>query len=366
MTDVLVFGDSRSAALRHEVLLAMPDPVAYVETGGKRCAVVGSLDVPRFRELGFLEVISFEELGLDEVLAGGKTLAEGLRECLLHACRSLGVREAVVPGDFPLQAADFLRASGVALEADGDLFDARRRAKTPAQIEGIRRGMRAAEVAMEAIRVRLREGGALTAEGLRAEAKRVFVENGAVPHDMLVVSPGPQSAVIHDEGTGPIRPSQPILVDIFPRDGASGCWGDITRTFCLGEPPAELVEYHAVVREAQGRATAAVRAGVTGGELYALACEVIEEAGYPTRRTKAAGEVLEDGFAHYLGHGLGLDLHEAPTLDEGGEALVPGDVVTIEPGLYRRGFGGCRIEDVVLVTEDGYELLTDFPYELEP
>jgi len=366
VTDVLAFGDSRSAALRHEVLLSMPDPVAYVETGGRRCVVVGSLDVPRFRDLGFLEVLSFEELGLDGVLAEGKTLAEGLRECVLRACRRLGVSEATTPGDFPLELADFLRANGVGLTADGALFDGRRRSKTPAQVEGIRRAMRAAELAMETIRRRLREGGELTSEGLRAAARRVFVENGAIPHDMMLVSSGPQSAVIHDEGSGPIRPNEPILVDIFPRDAASGCWGDITRTFCIGEPPAELADYHRVVREAQLRACAAVRPGVTGGELNRIACEVIAAAGYPTRLGKAEDEVLEDGFAHYLGHGLGLELHEAPTLDEGGETLVPGDVVTIEPGLYRRGFGGCRIEDVVLVTDDGYELLTRFPYDLAP
>jgi Xaa-Pro aminopeptidase len=118
------------------------------------------------------------------------------------------------------------------------------------------------------------------------------------------------------------------------------------------------------VREAQARATEAVRPGISAGDPYHVACDVLEMAGYATRRTRSKAELLEEGgFVHYLGHGLGLDLHEAPTLDDGGETLVPGDVITIEPGLYRPGFGGCRLEDVV-VTDDGYELLTDFPYEL--
>lgn len=364
MPDVLIFGDDRSSSLRNEVPVAMPDPIGYVERDGTRHILAGSLDVPRLKELGGFDVISFEELGLNELLAAGTSLPEAFRELVLRACRRLGVSEAVVPADFPLELADLLRTNGVSLQADGAAFDLRRRAKNAAQLEGIRRAQKAAELAMAHIRRRLGEGGALTAEELRAEGRRIFVENGTIPHDMLVVAAGAHGADPHDEGTGPIAEGVPIVVDIFPRDSASGCWGDLTRTLCVGEPPEELVRWHDAVRRAQIAATEAVRPGISAGVPYGRACDLLEEAGYATRRTAPAGEILEEGFIHYLGHGVGLELHEAPTLDDGGETLVVGDVVTIEPGLYRPGFGGCRIEDVAVVTETGYELLTDCPYEL--
>jgi Xaa-Pro aminopeptidase len=236
--------------------------------------------------------------------------------------------------------------------------------KTPAELEGIRRGQRAAEAAMAAIREGLRSGEPVTVEELRAVARRVFIEHECLPHDLLVIAPAGMGADPHDEGSGPIPAGVPIVVDVFPRDIRSGAWGDLTRTLCVGEPPAELVEWHRHVREAQRRATEAVRAGTTGEVLNRIACEYLAEQGYATRLGRDAAAPLEEGFIHYLGHGLGLELHEAPTLDEGGEVLVPGDVITIEPGLYRPGWGGCRIEDVVVVTEDGYEMLTDCPYEL--
>ncbi len=360
-----MFGDDRQPAIRHAVGLPLPDPIGYAEVDGARYALAGLLDVPRLQALGTLEVIPFDELGFNDALGEGKSLPEAFREVVANGCERLGLLEAVVPGDFPLELADALRARGVVLRADGALFDLRRRSKTPAQLEGIKRAQHAAELAMAQVRDRLRSGGELTSEGLRAEARRIFVDNGCVPHDMLVIAAGGRGADPHDEGSGSIPPGVPVVVDIFPRDIASGCWGDITRTFCVGDPPAELVEWHRVVREAQQRATEAVRPGISAGVPYHVACDVLEAAGHATRRTKGEAQLLnEGGFVHYLGHGLGLDLHEAPTLDDGGETLVPGDVVTIEPGLYRRGFGGCRIEDVVVVTDDGYELLTDFPYEL--
>ena len=91
---------------------------------------------------------------------------------------------------------------------------------------------------------------------------------------------------------------------------------------------------------------------------------MIAKAGYPTLLTKEDGRPLVDGFFHSLGHGVGLAIHEAPSLGRAGEALVAGDVLAVEPGIYKQGLGGCRLEDLVLVTTDGAEVLTRFPYDL--
>ena len=141
----------------------------------------------------------------------------------------------------------------------------------------------------------------------------------------------------------------------------------MTRTFVVGDVPDELVEWQRLVREALDRCLAGIRPGVTGRVIHDIACEVFEEHGHPTTRTKEAGKPLEDGFFHGLGHGVGLEVHEEPALGMvGRKELVASDVVTVEPGLYRPGFGGCRLEDLVLVTDEGAENLTSFPYDLEP
>jgi len=288
------------------------------------------------------------------------SLDDAITEAVSRGCQDVGLTSAVVPRDFPLQVADHLRAGGLDLHADGELFDQRRRSKSPGELAGIRRGMRGAEAAMAAVRAGLADGER-SVDALRQAARRAFIDHGTVPHDMVVIAGGPYGADPHAEGEGTIEEGVPIVVDVFPRDLQSGAWGDLTRTLCVGEPPAELVEWHRHVREAQRLATEAVRAGVSGETLNRIAAGYLSEQGYATR---LGGEEISEGFIHYLGHGLGLDLHEAPTLDEGGEVLLAGDVVTIEPGLYRPGWGGCRIEDVVLVTETGYEMLTDCPYDL--
>jgi Xaa-Pro aminopeptidase len=218
---------------------------------------------------------------------------------------------------------------------------------------------------MGKIRARLADGD-VSCEELQAVALQSFSEAGVIAPDMLIVSHGTQTAVGHEPGHGQIEEGEPVIADLYPEDPASGCYADMTRTFCLGEPPEELVRFHSLVKEALDRVYDAVRPGVRGSELHRMVCDLFQEHGYPTQLNKDPSKPLEDGFFHSLGHGVGLEVHELPSLGRLGTELVAGDVLAVEPGLYRKGFGGCRLEDLVLVTDDGCEVLTDFPYDLSP
>lgn len=365
--NVVIHADTiRSPELRHEVPISIGDPFIYVERNGSRIVFTSSLEAPRLAELGGFELVLIEDIGFDDLMASGIDRNAIERELVLNACRHAGVEEAVVPRAFPLDTADHLRANGIDVRPDGDFFDERRRVKTPEQLEGIARAQRGAEAAMAAIKERLRAGGEITSEELQATALRVFTEHGLSAPDGLIASHGPQTAVGHEAGHGRIEPGEPIVCDLFPMDAASGCFADMTRTFCLGETPEELVEFHRLCRDSLDRVYDAIRPGITGKELHRISCGPFEEAGHKTQLTKPPGETLQEGYFHSLGHGVGLDVHEEPGLGRTGGKLVEGDVVAIEPGVYRQGFGGCRLEDLVRVTADGCERLTDFPYDLTP
>jgi Xaa-Pro aminopeptidase len=329
--------------------------------------LTNALELPRLEGLDGLETLLDVDLGSDELLGSGRERWDVQLELAVRAVEQLGIRDAVVPPEFPLGLADRLRANGVALSVDPAEFIRRRRAKTPAEIEGIRRAQRAADAAMARAAELLRGGGELTAEGVRAQMQEVCRELGSTLPSDVIVAAGAQGAIGHDPGSGPLPEGAPIIVDIWPRDHASGCYADMTRTFVIGRVPAEVAEWHRLTEDALEKTRAATRAGVTGKSVWDAACDVYEAAGHPTQRTKAAGEVLREGFFHGLGHGVGLEVHEEPGLGRAGTAeLIAGDVVTLEPGTYRQGFGGVRLEDLVLVTEDGCETLTDFPYGLAP
>jgi Xaa-Pro aminopeptidase len=374
-----MYGDTyRSPELRHEVPVGIPDPFLYAELDGVKHIAISSMEIPRLAELGLFELHPFEEHGIDELRsAGGLSTSEIAKEVSVRAVKALGLTSAVVPEAFPLWLADRLRADGVELRVDGTFFDDRRRVKTDAELAGIRRAQRAAEAGMDAARELLRratvngkglevDGEPLTVERVKSVMSQVFSAQGTTSDD-FIVAPGPQGAVGHDMGSGAIAAGVPIVIDIWPRDNESSMFCDMTRTFVVGDIPDDVQKWHALCKEALDRAISEIRDGADGRAIYDGTCEIFEAAGEPTQRTKEAGTTLADGFFHGLGHGVGLEVHEEPGLGRSTkDPLRAGDVVTVEPGCYRQGFGGVRLEDLVLVTKDGAQNLTQYPYDLAP
>jgi Xaa-Pro aminopeptidase len=378
VSDVLIIGDTfRSPELRHEVPLGVPDPFVYLERDGSRHVYVGSMEADRIRGAApDATVHPLEEIGIDELYAQGLAYRELRLEWVTRACLHAGLAHAVVPATFPAAHLDRIRQAGVELTVDQAVFDERRRHKIGAELEGIRRAQRAAEAGLAAGIALLRasenrggtlwlDGETLTVERVKAAMRRVFAEHGCSAEE-FIVAPGPQGAAGHEMGHGPIGYGEPVVFDLWPRDDASFSFADMTRTVAVGPVADEVREWHRLTRHALEATTALIRPGVDCQSVFAAACDLYEAAGYPTQRTKAAGEVLRHGFFHGLGHGVGLEVHEGPymgLLPDG--ALRAGDVVTLEPGLYDPAVGGVRLEDLVLVTDDGCEVLTRFPYDLE-
>jgi Xaa-Pro aminopeptidase len=381
MPAILICGDTlRSPELRHEVPLGIGDPFLYLEIDGRRAVLTNVLEVDRIaQQAPELERLLGEQFGRDELIAQGLSYEQIDRELYVRAARELGIAAAAVPPDFPLGVADRLRAEGIELTPDDELFVERRRHKTDAELAGIRRAAHAAVAGMEECARVLREaeidgdglrhgGEVLTSELLRARVREVCARLGApAPDDIIVAPMRPGDAVGHEAGSGPLPAHAPICLDLWPQDEASGCWADMTRTWVRGEVSDAVAGLHRLVLEAHERALAATRPGVRGVDVYGAACDVFEAAGHPTQRTKEPGESLQHGFFFGLGHGVGLEVHEAPALGRTGRApLIAGDVVAIEPGTVDPEHGGMRVEDLVLVTEDGYELLTERSYDLVP
>jgi Xaa-Pro aminopeptidase len=354
--DVLIDADTiRSPDLRHVIPAGVIDPFLYAEKDGVAYAAVSALDAPTIAaacpDLRMIDMIG--DLGLSDLIASGVGRDEAVLQVRLRLCESIGLTSAAVPPAFPLETADYLRAGGVELRVDRALFADRRRVKSAAELAGIRRATRAAEAGLTAAREAITPG--LTVEELRAIVREAVEGCGAALGD-FTVSRGPQTATGHGPGSGAIEPGEPVIVDLAPQDRASACFSDIARTFVVGEPDAEIARWHELVTEVLEDAIARVRPGVLGRDLYALACDRFEAEGFATQRRP--GATVMEGFPTSLGHGVALEIHEAPFLSRSGEAFVAGDVITIEPFLCRPGFGGVQVEEILLVTEDGCERLS--------
>lgn len=391
MTTYLLFDNAvRSPEMRHEISEPVADPVVFMEHDGKRIVAGPSLEAEVFakREDVVDEFWSFTDLGIDDLNADETIPTDMIRPALvLRAVRRLETSEVVVPPTFYAQVADYLRANGVKVDIDSAIWAERRRRKTPAELEGTERAQRSAEIAMLTAARMLREaeptdngrlrfeGEILTAEWVRESMTAMLSQQGT-DSDEIIVQSGDACLKGHDLGSGPLLPNESCIIDVFPRDRRTGAFSDMTRTFVPGRPSDELVKLHQTCKEALKIALDACRPGTD--DLYHRVADWFHSQGHPSqlhpsdlpvsnRGTGSAGRQTMHGFFHALGHGVGLEVHERPFLGRRCEALRPGDVIALEPGLYYEGVGGVRLEDTVTITDDGFEYFTDpYPYELQP
>lgn len=204
------------------------------------------------------------------------------------------------------------------------------------------------------------DGEVLTSERLRRMVHRTLMDCGSIGQGTIIAG-GDQGCDPHQVGFGPLGANETVVIDIFPRDETSGYFGDLTRTVCKGAASEEMHRLYQTVLEAQQLGLSQIRAGASGHAIHKSIQQLFVEAGYETGEKDG----FMQGFFHGTGHGLGLEIHEGPSIGKRKDTLESGHIVTMEPGLYYRGLGGVRIEDTVVVRDDGYENLTTLPKVLE-
>jgi Xaa-Pro aminopeptidase len=342
-----------------------PDPFAVLELNQRKMVMAVS---PMEYERAKKEARRGEVLPM--IRHKGHTLIDTL-VCFLTHFETDAVR--VLPS-FPVGLAQELKRLGIRLEVDGTDVAARRRKKSRSEIKSIESVQKTTEKGMEFIRSTLagcpvkggvlqHEGKALTAQRMRALVEIFFLERNLECAD-TIVAPGQGGADPHWRGEGVIRAGVPIVVDLFPRDRKTRFHADMSRTFCVGKASATARSMYDAAAEAQNAALSRLKAGVALADIHKAVCKVFKKRGYSV--PGGSGSMPKRGFVHGTGHGLGLDIHEAPSVSTTADILEPGDVITVEPGLYDRRTGGVRIEDLVVCMPDGtVRNLTNYPRQLE-
>ncbi|MDP3947968.1 MAG: Xaa-Pro peptidase family protein [bacterium] len=374
---LIVADSSRNSDLLWATQFYAPDPFVFAETDDARFIAVNALEYERARK----ESRNCEVLLLDDLIGKNPLTLSAITLTLL---RKFEIVSCTVAPNFPARIYENLKSAGIAIEFTDSLFPARA-VKRPDEIEDIVHAQHACEAGFKKIveilakaridgdsvvlggetltsedETFISEGETLTSEMLRRAFDLECVARDCTC-DATIVASGDQAADPHCLGFGPIRPNSLIVCDMFPRSKKRWYWSDMTRTVVKGKADMQARWLYGIVLEAQERALEMVRPGIDGFEIDAWIRQFFESKGYPTGMING----VMRGFFHGTGHGVGLDIHEMPRVSKiKGQILEPGNVITIEPGLYYPGIGGARVEDTVLVTEHGFENLARTPKAL--
>jgi Xaa-Pro aminopeptidase len=366
---LIVAPSETDADMLYATRIFIGDPFIFLQQKGKRTLVLSDLEIDRAKKNAKAdEFVMFNQL--EREVQGKAKKAPPYEKVLAHFLTKRGVKRALVPANFPLGFANEIKRKGIALETSNGLFWPAREKKTAEEIRLLKRALRMTETGMKRGMEILKaskpgagkklkwSGKTLTSETLRAEIDSAILRAGGVPTNTIVAG-GDQACDPHERGFGPLRADSLIILDIFPRDGKTGYWGDMTRTVVRGRASEQQRKLWEAVKAGQTLGLKRIKAGVDGMSIHQAITELFERRGFPTEVRNGR----RVGFFHGTGHGLGLEIHEYPRLQK--VVLKAGQCLTVEPGLYYPGIGGARIEDVVIVEKDGCRILSKFPKQLE-
>lgn len=357
----VAYANSRDADMRYLTHFTTSDPFVYFKKkGGKGTIIISQMEVGRASRESITAVMTRAEAGLPEILKKEKDPYRAT--ALMIAGQTM--KKILVPPNFPVALANALGEFCTVKVDTGTVLSMRAKKSRP-EIRYLREIQSITEAAMAKAVSLIRRASVkkgilyhdkkpLTSEDIRYTMHRVLLEHGCSAED-TIVSCGEDTTIPHMTGSGPLMADEPIIIDLFPLHEKTGYYADMTRTLVKGEPSPEILDMYAALLEAKHLAVSKVKSGMNGADLYQIVVDFFRERGY---------ESDTRGFMHSLGHGVGLQVHELPSLGPAGKALEPGNVITIEPGLYYPGIGGVRVEDMGVVTKTGFKNFTSFSEDL--
>jgi len=365
----LLVADSSNADMYFATKFRAGDPFCYIQTRNARdMMLISDMEKGRAqKESRIEEIVPLSFCDYKKRLKETADPGRAYGECIGQLLQKEGVRHVAVPRDFPVYTAQVLKEMGFTVNPIQSPLRKLREGKEKGEVNLIRQVQQANEEAMqaaiEAIRIAEIEDNKLFLEGQPLTASRVrrIIEHCLLDHDCrahgTIVACGKGAADPHWHGEGQLLASEPIVIDIFPQHKMHHYCGDMTRTVTRGETTEQLQQMYDAVLAAQEKALGMLKPGVAANDVHQAVCDEFEERGYFTDAEKG------EGYIHSTGHGVGLEVHEAPSIGLREIPLQPGNIITIEPGLYYPQIGGIRLEDLVLITEHGYENLNTFEKE---
>jgi Xaa-Pro aminopeptidase len=363
---LIVSESMRNGDMYYATRFLAPDPFIYLRFPYERkdILIVSQMEYERARKESIVnDVRSSLDYGYDL-----KT-----EELIMKILQEEQVKAIEVPGYFNLYTAEVLRKNGIeVIPVDEVIMTKEREIKDEQEIGYLKKAQSACEKAMAIAisvigrstvdgNVLMENGEILTSERVKAYIEHALIDSGCTcDGGEPIVACGKRAADPHFSGSGPLVANEPVIIDIFPRLKVERYFADMTRTVVKGEPEKEIEEMYEAVLAAQNAALAIVKTGVMCRDVHNCVCDTFEERGYATIRTGG-----KKGFIHSTGHGVGLNVHEKPSVSDNEYVLQKGNVITIEPGLYDPEVGGVRLEDMVLVLKNGCENLTRLEKKLE-